>query len=196
MSPFETYKTYLSLKSHFSNPNYNYFKYGGKSRASVESFNKRRDRYFFERTSRKLKDNEILNFFLANFLATNNPQSIWIGEIINNGEQNYTEWLKRQQSLSYLFKEESEELFGNNSIKEIFDCSKTHPIILKKYLGGQISIETLVIYEKIFKFVENFDKKMNDPIWNMVSLKIKKYSPFLNIDIFHFKKLLRVIVNE
>jgi hypothetical protein len=196
MSPFETYRTYLSIKSHFSNLKYDYFKYGGKSRASIESFNKRRDRYFFERTSRKLNDREVLNFFLANFIASDNPQSIWIGELINNGEENYKQWMKRQQSLSYIFKQESEELFSNYSLKEIFNCSKTHPILLKKYLANQVSLETVVIYEKIFKFVDNFDKKINDPIWNMVSLKIKKYSPFLNIDIFHFKKLLRVIVNE
>lgn len=196
MSPFEVYQSYLALKSHFSNSKYDYFKYNKKVRATESSFKKRKDIYWFQKASRKYSDNEIVDFFVSNFTATNNVDEMWIGEIINNGEKNYTEWLKRQQSLSYLFKEESEELFGNNTLKEIFNCSKTHPIILKKYLGGQISIETLVIYQKIFKFVENFDKKMNDPIWNMVSLKIKKYSPFLNIDIFHFKKLLRVIVNE
>jgi hypothetical protein len=41
-----------------------------------------------------------------------------------------------------------------------------------------------------------FDKKLLDPVWETVGLKIKKYKPFLNIDIFHYKKLLREIVNE
>lgn len=196
MSPFETYQAYLSLKSHFSNKKYDYFKYGGKSRATVASFNKRRDKYWFEKVSRKYGDKEIVDFLLSNFISVDNPQNIWIGEIISNGETNYKEWLKRKQSLSYLFKEESEELFSNNSLKELFDCSRSHPLLLKKFLGNQVSLETMVIYDKIFDFTVNFDKKLIDPVWETVSFKIKKYSPFLNVDIFHFKKLLRVIVNE
>lgn len=196
MSPFETYQTYLSLKSHFSNPKYDYFKYGGKSRATLQSFNKRRDKYWFEKTSRKMSDKEIVDFFLANFIATDNPQKMWIGAIIKEGEENYKDWMRRQQSLSYLFKQESEELFSSHSMKDLFDCSKTHPILLKKFLSGQISLETMVIYNRIFDYTTNFDKKLMDPIWETMSLKIKKYSPFLNVDIFQFKKLLRVIINE
>ena len=63
MTPFDAYKTYLALKNHFSKPKYDYFKYAGKSRASIESFNKRKDRYWFERISRQKNDEEIKNFF-------------------------------------------------------------------------------------------------------------------------------------
>ena len=84
MSPFETYQAYLGIKNHFSNPKYDYFKYK-KTRATLTSFNKRKDRYFFEKTSRKYNDKEIVNFLVSNFVATDNPQSIWIGQIINSG---------------------------------------------------------------------------------------------------------------
>ena len=40
VTPYETYQTYLSMKSHFTNRKYDFFKYGGKSRATVSSFNK------------------------------------------------------------------------------------------------------------------------------------------------------------
>ena len=196
MSPFETYKTYLSTKSHFTNRKYDFFKYGGKSRATIESFNKRKDRYFFEKSSRKYDDKEILDFFVSNFVASDNPQNLWIGEIITNGETNYKSWMKRQQSLSYLFREQSEELFSNNKLKDVFNCSKTHPILLKKFMGGEISIETMVIYNHIFDYVSNFNEKLIDPVWETVSLKILKYSPFLNIDISQYKKILRAIINE
>tara|TARA_Y100000022_G_C13060537_1_gene288668 strand:+ start:215 stop:376 length:162 start_codon:yes stop_codon:yes gene_type:complete len=53
-----------------------------------------------------------------------------------------------------------------------------------------------VIYEKIFRFSKNFDKKLKDPVWETVSLKLKKYDPFINIDVFQFKKVLRALVNE
>lgn len=197
MSPYQVYCEYLALKSHFSNPKYDYFKYNKKVRASITSFNRRTDKYWFEKTSRKYKDEEIVNFLVANFVESTSVNQIWIGEIINSGERTYSEWTKRQQSLTYLFKEQSNELLSNNELDSVFNCSKGHPILLKRYLGGDVSLETLVIFEKIFSFRQKFDKKLNDPVWETVSLKIQKYKPFLNnLDMFKYKKILRDIVDE
>ena len=196
VTPFETYQSYLSMKSHFTNRKYDFFRYGGKSRATMASFNKRKDKYWFEKTSRKYSDGEIVDFLLANFVTTDNPKNLWIGEIINSGERTYSDWMKRQQSMSYMFKEQSNELLDNNNLDEVLECKKGHPIILKRFLGGDISLETFVIYDIIFSFSENFDEKLLDPVWETVSLKIRKYKPFLNINVFNFKKILREIVNE
>jgi len=196
VTPFETYQHYLSLKNHFTNPKYDFFKYGAKTRASVTSFNKRKDKYWFEKTSRKYSDKEVVDFLVSNFTATDNPQNLWIGEIINSGERNYSEWMRRQQSLTYLFKEQSNELLSENELESLFNCTKGHPLILKKFLSGSVSLETLTIFDKVFHFSKNFDKKLDDPVWESVSLKLKKYSPFLNIDMFHYKKILRDIIDE
>ena len=149
-----------------------------------------------KKTSRKYNDKEVVDFLVSNFVSADNPQSLWIGEIINSGERTYAEWTKRQQSLTYLFKEQSNELLSDNELESLFDCSKGHPIILKKYLGGNVNLETLVIFDRIFSFSKNFDKKLDDPVWETVSLKIKKYSPFLNIDVFKYKNILRDILDE
>ena len=196
VTPFETYQTYLSMKSHFTNKRYDFFKYGGKSRATMTSFNKRKDKYWFEKTSRKYSDQEITDFLLSNFVTTETPQNLWIGEIINSGERTYADWMRRQQSLTYLFKEQSKKLLSEKELEEVFNCSRGHPPILKKYLGGEISLETLVIFEKIFSFGKKFNRKLKDPVWETVSMKIKKYVPFLNINVFQYKKILREIVNE
>jgi hypothetical protein len=194
MSPFETYQTYLSMKSHFTNSKYDFFKYGGKSRATITSFNKRKDKYWFEKTSRKYSDREIVDFLLSNFVSADNPQNLWIGEIINSGERTYADWMRRQQSLTYLFKEQSNELFSEIKLDDALNCSKGHPPVLKKFLGGKISLETLVIYDKIFLFGKTFDKQLLDPVWECVSLKIKKYSPFIQVDISSYKKILKEII--
>jgi hypothetical protein len=196
MSPFEVYTQYLGLKNHFTNPKYDYFKYHKKTKASIASFNKRRDKYFFERTSRKYNDKEIIDFLVSNFVATDTPGNLWIGEIINSGERTYADWMRRQQSLTYLFKEQSIELFLETKLDDVLNCSKGHPLVLKKFLSGKLSLETLVIYEKIFQFSQNFDKKLLDPVWETVSLKIKKYDPFININMFQYKKILRKIIYE
>ena len=196
MMPFDSYKTYLSLKRHFVDNNYDYFKYCGKSRASLQSFYKRKDRMWFEKVARQKSDQEVVDFFVANFVSCNDPETLWIGEMIKEGEGRYQNWQKKIQSLSYIFKEESQSLFEENKFQDVFNCSKGHPVLLKKFLTGKVSLETLVIYDKIFSYSSNFDKKLQDPVWETVSLRIRKYNPFLNIDMFKFRKILKEIVLE
>ena len=196
VTPFEVYQTYLSFKNHFTREKYDYFKYAGKTNASITSFNKRRDRYFFEKMSRQKSDIEIKEYFLSNFI-TEDPSKIWIKEIIQNREGRYTDWKKKSQSLSYVFSEETSSIFTKKNFDSVFSTSKGHPVILKKYLGGQISIETLVILEKILGFRKRFDVKLQDPVWLSVSLILKKYEPFLNIDVSKYKAMLkRIVTNE
>ena len=196
MTPFDVYKTYLALKNHFSKPKYDYIKYAGKTRASIEAFNKRKDKYWYEKLSRQKTDEEVKDFFVSNFIQVDDPGRLWIGELSRNGESNYKEWLKRQQSLKYLFREESESMLSSINLNDLFDTSRQHPPILKKYLSGSISPETLVIFDKVFEYSNRFDKVLLDPVWETVSLKIKKYSPFLNIDVKEYKSILRVLIEE
>jgi hypothetical protein len=194
MVPFEVYKTYLAIKNHFTKEKYDFHKYCGKTNASLQSFYKRKDRYWFERISRQKGDNEAIEFFVANFVSCPDPETLWIGEMIREGEERYKQWQKRIQSLSYIFKEETEKLFQEYKFEEVFDCSKGHPPVLKKFLSGKISLETLVIYDRIFLFGNRFDKQLLDPVWGTVSLKIKKYNPFLNIDVFRYRKILKEVI--
>jgi hypothetical protein len=194
VTPFDTYKCYLSLKNHFVKDSYDYFKYCGKSRSTIKSFYGRRDRFWFEKVARQKSDQEIVEFFVANFVSCPDPETLWIGEMIKEGEERYTNWKKKIQSLSYVFKEETERLFDNKKVDEIFQCSKGHPLILKNFLSGKISLETMVIYDRIFLFGKDYDKKLQDPVWETVSRKIKKYNPFLNIDVFRYRKILKEII--
>ena len=72
----------------------------------------------------------------------------------------------------------------------------SHSVILKKYLQGAISLETLVLLDMILGFPKNHDKNLFDPVWETVSFKMKKYKPFLNIDIKSYKNVLREMVCE
>ena len=193
--PFDAYKQYLALKNHFTKEKYDYHKYCGKSRATVKSFYKRKDRFWFEKLSRNKSDKEVVDFFVSNFITCTDPSKLWIGEMIREGEGRYTAWKRRTQSLSYIFREEIELILANADLDTVFARTNGHPPILKKYLSGDISLETLVICDRILGYRNDYDKQLTDPVWETVSLRIKKYSPFLNIDVFHFKKILKEIVH-
>jgi hypothetical protein len=196
VTPFDVYKTYLALKNHFTNDNYDYFKYSGKSRASVASFNKRKDKYFFERCSRKLNDDEVVNYFVSSFIVHDDPQKVWIGEIIQTGESHYTNWKKKNQSLFYVFSQEIENVFSNKNFDLMFDCKPGHhPQVLKEHLKQNLSLETLIILDKILGYSKKYDKILDDLMWKTVSSKIKKYNPFMaKINITKFKTLLKEII--
>lgn len=195
VDPLTCYKTYLSLKNHFTKSNYDYQKYCGKVKASLQSFYKRKDRFWFEKMSRTKTDKEIIDFFVSNFVECADPQTVWIGEIIKDGERNYNNWSKKIQSLSYHFKEDVNILIGDDKFDDVFKITNNrHPKILKYYLQDKVSLETLVILDKILNYKKDYDKKMDDPVWEFVSMKMFKYSSFLNIDIFKYKKILKECV--
>ena len=148
LEPFVCYKTYLAIKNHFTSDKYDYHKYSGKVRANLQSFYKRKDRFWFEKISRQKSDQEIVDFFVSNFVSCDDPQSLWIGEIIKEGETNYTNWAKKSQSLAYIFKQEILSVFTVKNFDQMFEIKNgQHPKLLKQYLQKNISIETLIILD-------------------------------------------------
>ena len=83
---------------------------------------------------------------------------------------------------------------GNNFDTMFFIKGGRHPKLLKEHLQGHLSLETMLILDKILGYKNNFDKKLDDPVWKVTSTRMKKYSPFLNIDVFHYKKILKDII--
>ncbi len=193
--PFDCYKTYIALKNHFTKDSYDYLKYAGKTRASLDSFYKRRDRFWFEKVSRQKTDKEVEEFFVANFVSCSDPQSLWIGEIIKEGESTYKQWQKRIQSLSYTFKEEIGSVFTSKNFDSMFLIQTgRHPQVLKEHLQNRLSLESMVILDRILGYKSQFDKKLDDPVWKLTSMRMSKYSPFLHIDVFRYKKILKEVV--
>lgn len=191
MTPLETYQSYLALKLHFGGK-YDYFKYGGKTSASAESFDKRKDKFKFVKLSNKLSDPQIIDYYLANFIRGKE----WIGDF---DQKNWMDHKKVNQSLEYFYANDIEKLLTlTNNFDILFRVEDgNHPKLLKAYLGKKINLETLVILEKILKYRERFDAKISETfIWPKISLLIKKYEPFLKIDEKSFKsKTLNSIKN-
>ena len=67
MEPFDCYKEYVAIKTHFRTEKSDYFK-GRNRKVSYETFKKRNDQFFFVRLSKNYKDEEIAKFFVANFI--------------------------------------------------------------------------------------------------------------------------------
>ena len=84
----------------------------------------------------------------------------------------------------------ADRIIDEYDIEDLFSCKKGHSPILKEYLSSNLSIEEMIVYENIFSYVKEHDNKLIDPVWESVSLKIKKYVPFLNINMVQYKQHL------
>ena len=68
MNGYDLYCTYQAIKLHFSTEQYNFFHYDGKTRVSIDAFQKRRDKFLFHSLARKYRDDEMVPFLVANFV--------------------------------------------------------------------------------------------------------------------------------
>ena len=191
MDAFEAYKEYIALKLHFTS-DYDYFKYNGKTNVTPKSFNDRKDKYHFKRLVTKYEDSTIREYFVANLV--NNKQ--WVGEM---DLATYSQWQARTQSIEYIFQNDAENLLTQTeNFDIIFNSDKgNHPKLVKAYLGRKISLETLVVFEKLLQYRKRFDNEIRDTIiWPNVSMLIGKYEPFIEVDLGRCKRLLIEKVGE
>jgi len=194
MDEFSVYKMYLALKLHFTTDAYDVIKQRGKVRASRQAFAKRTDLFSIKKISKNYTDEEVANFLVANFVSGDR----WGGMFDIEAGQRYTLWKKKIESLSYAFSQDLDNLIqecedSGIDPKAIFTISKgQHPYIIKAYLRKTIGIETLVILEKLTGFINKFDSEINDTIvWPDISRLIKKYKPFLVIEVEKYDAIFR-----
>jgi hypothetical protein len=186
MSAFQAYEKYLALKQHFTRDAYDYFKYNGRVNTSSSKFEQRKDKYLFYKLSKK-KDLE--GFLLANFLDND---AGWVRDVLSlEADTIYNDWLKRKQSLMYVFESDCTKLDDNININ-LTVKNGDHPLLLKLFLRKEISIETLIIMDITLNVFEYWNKKIRDDIlWPEVYRKCIKYKPFLSINLKKCKEILK-----
>lgn len=193
MNAFDTYKTYMAIRNHFSMKSYDYFKYNGKTKANYNSFLKRKDKIFFAKLG-KTKGKVLTDYLVSNFVV--NSKIGWIGELLSEqSEKTYVDWKRKTESLSYLIDEETSfmEDWTQKEFNDYFTAtneSHTHPPIVVSFLQKNISLETIVCMNSLLSFFTQYDKVFGDPIYEEVRDLCKKYEPFLR---FEKNKISKII---
>ena len=193
---FDVYRMYLAMKQHFSNPNYDFFQYDGKVNAKEETYQQRNDFYFFETIARKYQKDEIQELLLASFIRSKDSTKVWIGDIKRSGKDRWVAWQKQTQSMSYLVEQDFGTMVHHMETKgysfnDLFAPLGSHPTLLRLYIKGDVSLETLVIMDICLGFTKQWDNQMTDPLWEGLSFKIKKYKPFLSINSSKYRELMK-----
>lgn len=194
---YEAFGIYNSLKLHFSQESYDYFKYNGKTNVTLSSFENRKDKWHFTKLSKKFNNKDDLIFFIVSNLLIN--EKLWIGDLLN--EESDVIYLNRKkviQSLSYIFENDCNKLFSETSNPNDIIMVKEgeHPKLLTSYMRKEIEIETICILNMILNFFPMWTKKIKDTIiWPSHRMRILKYNDFLNKDQTKNKIILRKVIN-
>lgn len=192
MEPYDVYKYYMAMKLHFESDSYEAPKYNYKTSARPQAFFKRRDKYHFAKLGRKFdKPVELIDFFTAQFTASSDKT--WIGDMLRD-EERYLEWQKRQQSLSYNFEQDINRLSERASaFDEMFDVpsASNYPPVIEAYLQDEISLETVVILDRLTGFMRRADSAITETIvWPDLSKRIRKYGLLLRFNEDRMRKIV------
>ncbi len=191
MNGYDLYCTYQAIKLHFTSENYNFFHYDGKTKVSVEAFQKRRDKFLFHRLARKYRDEEMVPFLVSNFVYSDGN---WTKSLLEEeAEQTYREWKRITDSMSKIYVDDLQKIATKETFNDLFRVEDGQfPKLLVAFLQKDVTIETMVILNNIFNFIQIWDKKISDDIiYPKISRKIRKYGSFLNVNVEKYKTLTK-----
>jgi len=172
----QVFDDYMALKYHFFGK-YDYFKYKGK--IWRQKLTEENGKLFYEKLAERP---DYFDFVLANMAYENTVP--WVGDMVHQEryEDNYTRFKAVHQRLHYQFAQDLKKLKNDFDSNFVVDNNKL-PSIVTLYRRREIELETLVILCAITGCLERWDEEIKDTIlWPKISVKIKKYMPFVKYD--------------
>lgn len=179
MTPFESFQIYNGLKLHFTSK-YDFIKWRGKTKVKPFHFDKMKDRKIYHLIYEKYKK-DTKEFYIS-CLVSGEPIK-WSGELLDDKFHDiHQDRLKRLDSLKKFFSDDvkliNEYLVeSGKNFKEILQSNGKVPIIIRLYYDKIISLETIIIINRLTSFVDRIT--IDDQSWNKTKLLITKYDIFV-----------------
>lgn len=191
---YDCFKIYLSIKLYFENK-YDIFKYGiGKVKISPQMYDQRKDKFFFQKLSKKYsKTEDLIDFLVANFVYKESTK--WIGDLFSKeSEDCYFAYKSNHENIGYNFDNDCSLLLNvliekNLNFIDLFTIQKE--LSCPPILGIDLKIESLVILNQLCRFryfgesrtpFEVISKSPQiSPLWDEYERPLlEKYTSFVN----------------
>ena len=192
---FQTYKYFMAIKLHLTTDRYDVFKSEGRVSGTRITFEKRNDRFLFEKLGRKFSTpRELIEYFVAN-IAYGNKHVIYS----NESDEYYDTWVKRKESRTYIFKQQLQYIKdylqdSNLKLEDLFDIHNNIPELLKLYVGGHIHLETMIIINDMENFLPKWKPLVM--LWGDQLRILNKTKNFVKYDKDKIKSIYKTFKEE
>lgn len=185
---------YLAYKNHMEG-RYDAVKYKFNINVTNAAYDKRKDKFYFEKFSKKYTFIQLVVLFLSN----NINQDTWIGELENTEQlDNYRNYLGNLRKIKINFVEDIKNIFyfsktKNIEIKDIFyDKDKSYLIRLVR--ADIIKVESVLLLDSFLNIFDKYNKE--DIAWNTIINRYTNYRKLSIIDTETTKQLFKQTVEE
>lgn len=191
---------YLMMKNHF-NGKYDVIKYHWTMRISDQAYNKRRDKYFFEKLSEKHMFKELTLIFMSNLVAN---QDAWIGDISDaDAMVFYREYIGRLKRMKTQYEDDIKNIYYfsqkvGESLSGIFEYNikGDSSYIFKLLQSNVISFETFILLDSFLNIINKHDDSTNNLVWSNYSTKLNAYKKILDVDANEAKRVFMEVIKS
>jgi len=160
MDGYQAYQIYNALKLHFTS-NYDAVKYNFRTSAKRDSFERRRDRYFFEKLSRRFDKEKLIQFCTANLI---HDPTVWVGSMTDAIHNDY---IGRHDKLTYMLTQDMNLMvdrgYSFDQICTTSDNFSSNPL-LEALRASEISHESVVLVDILVNFLNRLKSDLSDPL--------------------------------
>jgi len=185
MIGYDFYRIYEPIRLHFES-SYDVFKYRGKIRyGSRDTYEKRNDKYCFERVARKCGSPKVAGqICLSNFVYNDR---LWVHHDYNELSEVYHKWKGVISDIRTRFSDQIDQLVQIAQEHDItpeamFEPTPSgkYPPAMQLFLHGKIHKETVVILAHFKDFMTDWVDRFDfDPLVSDQLFLLKKYRPFI-----------------
>jgi hypothetical protein len=186
MDGYSAYRYYLAVKLHFTKKTYDIFDKRGAVKYTREQYEKRNDKFIYEKISRKYNNaQDLIQYYVSN-IAYGNDSPVYE---IEESERYYLNWIKRKESITHIFKNDLSIIINDaykNDLKKdnVLDFTfNQQPSILTLYLGKRITLETVSMLNDFMGLIDLWNTSgFVMTFWESEIQKIYKAKRFIKYD--------------
>ena len=183
MDEYTLFKTYISLKNHFTTESYDFIKYSGKTNVKESSFRKRQDISLFCKLAQWLPESKAVPFLISHFIELSSFTIHYVFENPIKSQKIFDTWKTRTSNILAVYQEDirtiAKESAGSwkNCIQQI---DSDYPLLFKLVMANKISPETYSLLDDLFQQTSRSYKGLDmDVLFLSMNLKYRKYRVFL-----------------
>lgn len=170
--------THMALRQHMTSKSYDFFKYNGRASMKFATFEKRNDRYYYDKV---YKFGTPFTLLLANVVV---DPSLWVGDIVSEqGMSRYYDYVKRNEGLTYLFQNDIMLIDEHDAKSAFVSANGQLPKVIVLFLQNKITFETLCLLTELTKVFRYWTRTLSSNYMaEDILFRIERYTPFINAD--------------